>query len=777
MTLRPSDIVRARHSTWRVVSIGDAADGCRAIRLARLAPHPYVLRTLVEPFDRLQRLDRAPRPFVVSRAAATTRLLLLGTEDTTWTTPLAAADAAIDLLDWQLVPSMVALSGEHRRILLADDVGSGKTIQAGLLIRELQRRWPDGRVLILTPAGLRLQWRRELEEKLNIQSQIVDLAWLTSRMRLAPHGLNPWTEAAVAISSLDFAKQQEVLPGPDQLVWNALIVDEAHAIGPGTARAALAHTVGRRARHVLLLTATPHDGIDRHYENLCGLAAGRNEAPLLVLRRSVALTPSSLVSRQRVMQVRPSAGEQSMHAILERYLCALSEFAVSHDAPQTALLAHVLRKRAASSVSAVMESLLKRRRWLQDAPTPVPATVTLPFDDDAADDDAESFVQVPGLVRTSIELACLGASIDAARTALTTERKVVALHRLLARVGEPVIVFTEFRDTLLHLARALRGVGHVELLHGGLASFERQAAIERFTTGRSRVLLATDAASEGLNLHHRCRLVILFDQPWVPTRVAQRIGRVSRFGQTRRVHVIHLTSDTPFDRTLTERLHDRAIRARDALAPCVESDRTGGYDTMSHVELARLLRRRELSARLARLHVDANTPSTRCSRRGAIALTCFPPSSSAKWSGALVVLDAELSSNEGCIDRTLVAAHVPLRVPALRSRAALRLFTSTFLASTRDAAVRAVRQHLAARWAVSAATWRAYRLAVSRADDSGASAPQQLPLFGSRSARRAAAPDDATVDRTGVGDAVHERIDVTMVLLREGRGHLSVTRT
>jgi superfamily II DNA/RNA helicase len=151
----------------------------------------------------------------------------------------------------------------------------------------------------------------------------------------------------------------------------------------------------------------------------------------------------------------------------------------------------------------------------------------------------------------------------AAARAARRESKLIVLARLLRRAGEPAIVFTEYRDTLRHVAAAL-GVPAL-LLHGGMTRNERLAAVDRFTSGAGRLLLATDAAGEGLNLHQSCRLVINLELPWSPVRLEQRIGRVDRIGQRRRVHVVQLIARDSAELRVLSRLQVRVDRMRRAI--------------------------------------------------------------------------------------------------------------------------------------------------------------------------------------------------------------------
>jgi hypothetical protein len=164
--------------------------------------------------------------------------------------------------------------------------------------------------------------------------------------------------------------------------------------------------------------------------------------------------------------------------------------------------------------------------------------MVLPFAD-ADDDEPGAELSSPGLSDREEERQRLEHLLRLARLAEPMESKILALRRLLRRTREPAIVFTEYRDTLHQLGHCLSEFDHAQL-HGGMASSERLDVLRRFVNGNVRVLLATDAASEGLNLHRRCRLVINLELPWTPVRLEQRIGRVERLGQQRRVHAVHL---------------------------------------------------------------------------------------------------------------------------------------------------------------------------------------------------------------------------------------------
>jgi len=228
----------------------------------------------------------------------------------------------------------------------------------------------------------------------------------------------------------------------------------------------------------------------------------------------------------------------------------------------------VLARRACSGAAALARSLERRLALLGGSAPVVERQSELPFD--IALDDAEpgAVLGVDGLDDPSDERMHLRRLIDLAHRAATAESKLSALRRLVVRANEPVVVFTDYRDTLDVLATTLPGFDTVQL-HGGLSSRERAQVLDRFTAGTARVLLATDAASEGLNLHQRCRFVVTLELPWTPVRMEQRAGRVDRIGQSRTVHVVHLVARETCEETTLARLVRRITRIRDTL--CVAS--------------------------------------------------------------------------------------------------------------------------------------------------------------------------------------------------------------
>jgi superfamily II DNA or RNA helicase len=594
----PGEIVRVRQQRWRIAEVR-AYSECQVVALAGIGPlNLGTERSVIAPFDRIEPFDRPFRLRVVGirrwRRACRTVLSDAGPADRL----LTARDAQIDLLPYQLEPAIALVSGRTSRVLIADEVGLGKTVQAGLAVAELRARRAADRVLILTPAGLREQWCNELRDRFSIHAAVVDMREIRRRRATAAVGVNPWSTVPVAVASLDYVRRAEVLAAAGACRWDVVVIDEAHGIGPGTDRHHAAVALCGAAATVILLTATPHSGDRQAFASLCQLGACGDDRPL-VFRRTRA--EAGLAVRRRIhrLRVRLSAAERLMYARLEQLVRAVSAERLTDGEASLALV--TLHKRALSCPWSLCQTV-RRRLSLLGEPAGAAARHTaqgvLPLgaeDDDPAD-------QAPvwtsrGLADTDVERRLLSAVEEAARAADRGAGKFGAIARLLDRLrkrSEQAIVFTEYRDTLLHLRSRLKL--RCSIIHGGLTRDERRAALADFAAGRCPVLLATDAGGEGLNLHEACRVVINLELPWNPVRLEQRAGRVDRIGQRRTVHVFHLIAQGTAEMRVLERLSSRVARARRDihvadpldLVPSFgdEADANGRVESLPHSELA-----------------------------------------------------------------------------------------------------------------------------------------------------------------------------------------------
>ncbi len=558
------DLVRARRLSWRVLD-ATAHDACHVVALGGAGPsNASTQRRLLTPFDIVEPIQRAPRARQAKAGAwqAACRALFAGTF--TPHTLRTAQQADIALLPHQLEPALAVVRGAASRILLADDVGLGKTIQAGLIVAELIARGIAGRVLVLTPAGLRDQWAGELARRFRLQASIVDVAAVRAVTASLPVGMNPWLAVPLAIASIDYVKRAEVLPAVAACRWDVVVIDEAHGVVGDSARHAAASVLAASTSVLVLATATPHSGDRTSFDALRNLGARADDA-LIAFRRTRHDVKLAATRRIHRLHVRLSDAERRMH----HQLAAFSAAVQRESARDASLALSVLYKRAFSSAHSLERSVARRLDALRD-PSAVPLVqLALPLDLRSgafdAEDDAPGWSAELALEDVERERRLLGRLAGAARTAARSESKVAAIARLLRRLDEPAIVFTEYRDTLQHLARRLEST---VVLHGGMTRDERAEALDAFARGRQRVLLATDAAGQGVNLHHTARVVINLELPWNPMRLEQRIGRVDRIGQPRTVHAFHLIASGTREVDVFERLKARVARAAaDIAAP------------------------------------------------------------------------------------------------------------------------------------------------------------------------------------------------------------------
>jgi len=561
-------LVRVRGDRWRIES-GQAFAGCRLLWLAGAGRTNGGRRlALLCPFDRPRPLASPAGLRRVGWRAWLRAFRALVASATPCGRLRTASGARIALHAYQLEPALALLTGLATRILVADEVGLGKTIEAGLIVSELRAREPDARTLILTPAGLRDQWASELRDHFAIEAAIVDAALVRRALGQVAAGTNPWAIWPVVIASLDFVKRPDVLRALDPFTWDALVVDEAHRCALAPDRSAAVRRLAARARRLVLLTATPHAGDDQAFAALCRIGQIEPSDTIVMFRRARRDVGFAHVRRVRLLRVRVSDDERRMHRLLERYTKAVWASAAATGEARLAMI--VLCKRALSSAASLARSLERRLDALFDVP-PDAAQLALPFAGDAEpedetpeDDEPAGSLAAPGLEGRR-EREWLTRVLNAARIAARRESKIACLARLLRRVREPAVIFTEYRDTARWLTAALQALGPVVLLHGGLSRIERQQVERQFRTGGANLLVATDAAAEGLNLQHRCRLVVNLELPWNPMRLEQRIGRVDRLGQARRPHAIHMVARATAEEHVVRRLVVRQERARRSL--------------------------------------------------------------------------------------------------------------------------------------------------------------------------------------------------------------------
>jgi len=521
-------------------------------------------RTLLWPFDRPGALRNGPAPLRIVRPRAwRDHLLRVIALDLDVLTPRVVA-GEVSVVSFQIAPCLTMARGTPR-VVLADEVGLGKTIQCGWIVGDLVARNPLARILLAVPASVKPQWIGELALRFNLAVEDVDARRLRARVADLPADMSPWTPPGIYISSVDFLKRPDVAASACGVSWDLLVVDEAHTAAAPTERHAAVSAIAEAACRVVLITATPYSGDNAAFASMAAIGSTGDTAPI-VFRRFRQDVGDGRVRRHRIVTVRLSRAESRLQRLLERYTRDVWHDALADTGSRLAMA--ILRKRALSSPAAAARSLRRRQSLLSSQPN-LSQQPGLFDDGDFVDDEVDdSALAAPGLRDSAAEKRWLKVLIEAADHAAPIDSKLRFLVRLVRRLrNESVVIFTEYRDTLQALAAVLPDAMH---LHGGMTTAERAAVQTAFNREGGR-LLATDAAAEGLNLQGRCRLVINFELPWNPARLEQRIGRIDRIGQRRPVHAITLTARDTAEQvvvaTLVRRLARivRTLGARDRL--------------------------------------------------------------------------------------------------------------------------------------------------------------------------------------------------------------------
>ncbi|MFH8756609.1 DISARM system SNF2-like helicase DrmD [Streptomyces atroolivaceus] len=553
-----------------------------------------------------------------------------------------------EIQDYQLAPVVRALSMPRTNLLIADDVGLGKTIEAGLVMQELMLRHRARTMLIVCPSGLTLQWQDEMRDKFGLDFRIVNSALLRElRRSRGPHAANPWLHYPRLIVSVDWLKRdrpmrmlREVLPHLPEYprAFDLLVVDEVHTCAPsGTGRYAVdsqrtkaIRALAPHCEHRLFLSATPHNGFLESFTALLellddhrfarGVKPSDEQLRRVMVRRLKSELPKTWDGRARFPERVPHALEVRYEAEARAAYEKLSAYARSRreagdtGAARTAsdFVTTLLKKRFLSSPKAFAETIdvhlatMTQGPAVEQAPSEKVLRPLIERVEETAENDEEhaeaaeralTAARQASHTLTAAEHAQLKELSVWARTATKRpDAKFVALRDWLDGIvckdgpagdWEPdrVIVFTEYRDTQRWLFDRLIAAGYpadrIAQLYGGQKPEEREHIKTVFQEDPSlspvRILLATDAASEGINLQAHCHRLLHWEIPWNPNRLEQRNGRIDRHGQRAdQVDVFHFvpegwqgfttTDDAPgslhTDGTLEDELHFLAVAAR-----------------------------------------------------------------------------------------------------------------------------------------------------------------------------------------------------------------------
>ena len=510
------------------------------------------------------------------------------------------------------------------RFLLADDPGAGKTIMAGLYLKELMLRSDCDRAIIVAPGGLVEQWREELSQKFDLRFQV-----FSRQMIDDAQGKNVFAEHPYVIARMDqLSRSEDLMEQLSDVTWDVAVVDEAHRMSARysswageineTKRFKLGRLLSETAHNFLLMTATPHAGKEEDFQLFMSLLdRDRFEGQF---RRGIHRTNTDGLMRRMVkedlltFEGKPLFPERRAYTVeyelspAERELYELVTDYVRTEMGRAERIAQagdkkrsnnvgfaltVLQRRLASSPAAILRSLERRQQRLDNrlremiriqddahnsdafdiaaADSALPALSIEAFDDFDEETTEEERAQFEEQVDQVVDLATAAQTIPELRAEISIledlirsarhvrqqddDKKWVQLRTILddqlltnTTSGEArkIIIFTEHRDTLDYLQSKITSqlgrANSVITIHGGVRREDRKVARERFTHDpEAVVLLATDAAGEGLNLQ-RAHLMVNYDLPWNPNRIEQRFGRIHRIGQREVCHLWNMVA-------------------------------------------------------------------------------------------------------------------------------------------------------------------------------------------------------------------------------------------
>ena len=502
---------------------------------------------------------------------------------------LAPIQSSVVPLPHQLYALNRAISRDRIRYLLADEVGLGKTIEAGLVLRELKLRGRAKRILVVAPKGLVRQWQAEMRLHFGEKFQFIEPSELAAFRQWRSGGAgeeeNLWRMHDQVICSLDSVKPMESRRGwsLEQLntynrerfedlisaSWDLVIIDEAHRMGGSTeqvARYKLGAALAEASPYLLLLSATPHQGKTDQFMRLMQLldreafpdesSVSRDRVRPFVIRteKRVSINAEGQpLFKPRVTRLQAVAW-QARHGAQQRLYEAVTDY-VRHGYNQAmaAKQRHIgflmiLMQRLVTSSTAAIRTTLEKRQALLDAPQPQANLFENTSADEWADLDGQSQVDLAmqsggwELEKSEVEMLLeLARETEAAGTDAKAEALLELIYKLQQEEGDPalkVLIFTEFVPTQAMLADYLESRGFSVATLNGSMDLEARTRAQQVFSRDVRVLISTDAGGEGLNLQF-CHVIVNFDMPWNPMRIEQRIGRVDRIGQKHVVRAIN----------------------------------------------------------------------------------------------------------------------------------------------------------------------------------------------------------------------------------------------
>lgn len=490
-----------------------------------------------------------------------------------------------------------ALQSPKVRFLIADDAGAGKTVMAGLIIKELQYRRMANRILIVVPGHLKYQWQREMKEKFDTNFTLINRDLMRSSM------VDVWETNNHCISTIDFLKQDDILNSLKGNHWDLVVADEAHKMSAykygdkidKTGRYKVGEILSENSTHMLFLTATPHRGKKDNFRLFLDLLRPGFFSDPDLMDKSIDSKENRLFIRRlkedmrnfdgeplfpprdvRSVEFNLSDEEKRLYNDVTSYIQNYYDQAKENRHISFAMM--ILQRRLTSSINAILESLKNRREGLNEL-------LSLPEKIESSDE----YEEARGMTEEEIEdleeekrmeiedkmmQLTIANNVDEVEEEILQveklitearevkkqeiESKLVKLHdEVLENLeGRKLLIFTEFKDTLDYLVDKLEDWDFdVTQIHGKMG-MEARIEAEREFRENCQIMVATEAAGEGINLQF-CSLMVNYDIPWNPNRLTQRMGRVHRYGQENEVFIWNMIAKETREGQILSRLFSK----------------------------------------------------------------------------------------------------------------------------------------------------------------------------------------------------------------------------
>lgn len=548
---------------------------------------------------------------------------------------------AIQVDDYQMEPLFRAMKMPRVSLLIADDVGLGKTIEAGLVLTELIRKRRIQKILILTPASLRDQWKNELWKKFSLSFEVVDRETTQSLRKDIGLEANPWKAHSRILTSYHYLKQRDILEqfhssfrqtGDSPILpWDLLIVDEAHNVmpppmGEESELTKMVRAISPYFEHKIFLTATPHNGYTESFTGLLELLdpvkyVKTNELTdeqiqeiwrttgVRRLKREINELDKQMGNPQRFaerslspLHLHFSAAEKQLFESFAEFKKTVYQTMRESSNVERNLgffVLEILNKRLLSSTTSFADSWSRfKLGWAEEESDSIDLNTTKRHLEEETSDDKEyetriSLASTVGGGWIKKNFSSLETSIQNIDNALqrlglenytidkipTVDTRIERLFQLIQEAlfnrgtwieGERLILFTEYKTTQDYIYSQLikkYPADTIGMLFGNMDKDDRVKVQSAFNDPKSalRILIATDAASEGLNLQETAHRLLHFDIPWNPSRLEQRNGRLDRHGQANDVIVYHFTSETEADLKFLARVVEKSNTMREDL--------------------------------------------------------------------------------------------------------------------------------------------------------------------------------------------------------------------